>query len=72
MRRGLELVEMDIAVEKDHDWDLAILPLTGEVPEEWADSWWLAKTGKTKRLVRPFISSLMVNDEDDADIYGGM
>ena len=72
VRRGLELGEMDIAVEGDHDWDLAMPPSTGEVPKEWADSWWLAKTGKTKRLVRPFISSLMVDDEDDADIYGGM
>ena len=44
----------------------------GEVPKEWADGWWLAKTEKRKGLVRPFISSLMVEDEDDADIYGGM
>src|SRR5208282_6665094 len=37
MRRGLELQEIDIAVDEDHDWNLAIPPLTGEVPKEWAD-----------------------------------
>ena len=34
MRRGLELQEIDIAVEEDQDWNLAIAPLTGEVPKE--------------------------------------
>jgi len=37
MRRGLELQEIDIAVEEDRDWNLAIAPLTREVPKEWTD-----------------------------------
>ena len=48
MRKGLELREMDIAVDEDHDWNLAIPPLTGEVPKEWADGWWLEKTREDK------------------------
>jgi hAT family C-terminal dimerisation region len=71
MRKGLELREMDIAVDEDHDWNLAVPPLTGEVPKEWADGWWLEKTEKTKYPVRPFISNLMLGlDDDDEDIYG--
>jgi len=71
MRKGLELREMDIAVDEDHDWNLAIPALTGEVPKEWADGWWLEKTEKTKCPVRPFISNLMLGfDDDDEDIYG--
>ena len=46
MRKGLALREMDIAVDEDHDWNLAIPPLTGEVPKEWVDGWWLEKTEK--------------------------
>ena len=71
MRKGLALREVDIAVDEDHDWNLAIPPLTGEVPKEWADGWWLEKTEKTKCPVRPFISNLMLGfDDDDEDIYG--
>jgi len=71
MRKGLKLREMDIAVDEDHDWNLTIPPLTGEVPKEWADSWWLEKLEKTKYPVRPFISNLMAGfDDDDEDIYG--
>ena len=71
MRKGLELREMDIAVDEDHDWNLAIPALTGEVPKEWADGWWLEKTEKTKCPVCPFISNLMLGfDDDDEDIYG--
>jgi len=71
VRRGLKLREMDIAVEEDHDLNLAMPPLTGEVPKEWQDSWWLKKTEKAKRSVRPFISNLMagVADECEEDIY---
>jgi len=70
-RKGLALREMDITVDEDHDWNLAIPPLAGEVPKEWADGWWLEKMEKIKCPVRPFISNLMCgfDDDDDEDIY---
>ena len=37
MRKGLKLREMNIAVDEDHDWNLTIPPLTGEVSKEWVD-----------------------------------
>jgi hypothetical protein len=67
MRKGLELREMDIAVDEDHDWNLAIPPLTREVPKEWADGWWLEKTHKTKCPVCPSISNLRVGFDDNND-----
>ena len=65
-------VDRNILIQyEDHDWNLAIPPLTGEVPNEWVDGWWLEKTEKTKCPVRPFISNLMLGfDDDDEDIYG--
>ena len=71
MRRGLDLREMDIAMEEDHDRNLAMPPLTGEVPKEWADSWWLKKQEKAKHSMHPFILSIMAGlaDEYEEDIY---
>ena len=71
IRKGLELRELDIAIYEDHDLNLAIPPLTGEVPKEWADGWWLEKIEKTRSPVHPSISNLMVGfDDDDEDMYG--
>ena len=58
---------LDITIYEDHDLNLAIPHLT-EVPKEWADGWWLEKTQKTRSLICPFISNLMVRF-DDNDMY---
>ena len=69
MRKGLQLREIDIAIDEDHDWNLMVPPLMREVPKEWADGWWLEKI-KTKRPVHHFISNLIFGvDDDDEDIY---
>ena len=70
IRRGLELWDINITVDEDHDWNLAIPPLTGEVLKEWAVGWWLKKTETIKHLVCPFISNSMIRfDDDNEDIY---
>ena len=62
---------MDIALEEDREWNLAMPLLKGEVPKEWADKWWLDKMEKSNRHLRPYISNLMagIDDEDEEDIY---
>ena len=53
LRRGLDLREMDIALEEDREWNVVMPLLKGEVPKEWADKWWLDKTEKSNRHLRP-------------------